>query len=340
MKKILIWIGSRANFGRLQPLIGLLSAKYSVYLILGDYTLPSYYIQHAKILGTIPNLLYSDKRETMSLSVSIVTQSVSALLQEHFDLAIVHGDRFENLGFAIACSYKGIPLLHTEGGEETGQIDNKVRNAITALSDFHCATSELATNRLIIRGYNAFNTGSVAIDHVRNTQIAKRPMNVQDYVLSLFNPSDDDNYDEYANAMMRIAEYSKVFWVSPNNDPGWRTITKKMHRNSAIVHINTLPPNQFYQFLRRCKCLVGNTSSGIKEGAYLGVPYILVGNRQGNRETGPNAVRVPCISRDIINSVLDIPRGTRYSYDGLFGIGWATLKVCKVIDQEVFKNEN
>lgn len=337
MKKILMWIGGRANYGRLKPLIMYLNANYQVYLIFGDYILPDNdkLGNNVHILGTVPNLLYNDTKANSAISTSLVTQSCITLCQDTFDIAIVHGDRFENLGFAIACSYKGIPLLHIEGGDISGQIDNKVRNAISALSDIHCATTEESTSRLRIRGYNAYNTGSPAIDYVKMFEDKNRPVEIGDFVLSLFNPSDDDDLDEYIKAIEQIGMFEKIFWISPNNDPGWREITKKLHSNSNIIHLNNLPPHQYYSFLRRCKCLMGNTSSGIKEGGYFGVPYILVGTRQLGREVGPNVKSVLCQKWDIVNAVLEIPKGLRYEYTGIFGNGEACKEISYVVERVI-----
>jgi len=341
MKRILVWIGSRANYGRLKELIDILNAEYTVHLIFGDYDLP--YLgklgNNAKVIGKVPNLLYSDTRNNMARSVSLVTQSVTTIIesQEPYDLAIVHADRFENLGFAIACSYSGIPLLHTEGGEVSGQIDDKVRNAITSLSDYHCTTTAMAERRLHTQGYNAFNTGSPAIDYVKNIEDEFGKPPVGSFVLCLFNPSDEDSPEEFASAIEHISHCKHVYWVNPSNDPGWRKLAKWLHSIPGIYQLPKLSPKRYYAYLRRCQMLIGNTSSGIKEGGYLGVPYLMVGTRQSGREIGPNVIKCKCIERDIImasNDILRVP-GYRYEYNGMFGDGYAALQIADVIRNEV-----
>jgi UDP-hydrolysing UDP-N-acetyl-D-glucosamine 2-epimerase len=330
-KRILIWVGGRANYGRLKVLIYTLSQVHTVELIIGDYEVPNHYV----IAGRVPNLMYSDSFSNSARSVSLVIQGVTTILESRgsYDLAIVHADRFENLGFAIACSYCGIPLLHTEGGEESGQIDNKVRNAITSLADYHCAATELAYKKLICRGCNAIFAGSPAIDYIR--EIGYRTCK-RDYVLAVFNPSDTDDYTEFIAAISNISEVSPVLWVPPANDPGWREIAKDLHRLSNIFLMDKLTPYEYYDLLSRARVLVGNTSSGIKEGCYLGIPYVLVGDRQIGREVGPNVTKVPCKHRDIFNAVEDIQNGCRYEYNGMFGDGHSCEKILKYIDSEVF----
>ena len=337
-KRILVWVGSRSNYGRLSKLIDILLKEYRVSLILGDYDLP--YINklgnNPKIIGKIPNLLYKDTRNNMSRSLSLVVQGVATIIEPRkpFDLAIVHGDRFENLGFAIACSYDGIPLLHTEGGEVSGQIDDKIRNAITALSDFHCAATDLSANRLCISGYNAFNTGSPAIDYASE---AEWSTSTDPFILCLFNPSDDDDRFEFARAIKHISSWMKVVWVNPNNDPGWKDIARLIHLVPNISIEKGLTPLEYYSLLKSCKFLIGNTSSGIKEGASFGVPYLMVGTRQFGREVCANVTRCHCIKDDIIKIASDFIYAPfhRYKYDGRFGTGNASSEIAKVIREEV-----
>lgn len=333
MKRILVWIGSRANYGRLKMLIDLLNEKYTVHIALGDYTIPDKLGNKTRIIGKVPSLMYYDSRTNMARAVGIVTQGVTTIIDscKPYDLAIVHADRYENLGFATACSYAGIPLLHTEGGEVTGQIDNKVRNTITSLSDYHCAPTELSYKKLTVQGCMAWNTGSPAIDYIKYIVNKYSDSRNSDFVLALYNPSDDDEWCNFTSALSDISEIKNVFCVTPCYDPGWRDIAKRLHTMSKVVMLSDLPPNQFYELLRRCTCFVGNSSSGIKEGAYLGKPYVLVGNRQYGREVDSNVTKVPCIRSNIVNEVLSIPFGTRYKYTGLFGNGDAAFKIMDII---------
>ena len=86
------------------------------------------------------------------------------------DVVIVIADRFENLSVAIAASYLNIPLIHIQGGEVTGSIDEKVRHAITKLSDIHFVSNSRAKKFLINMVKNKekiFITGCPSIDLVK-----------------------------------------------------------------------------------------------------------------------------------------------------------------------------
>lgn len=83
------------------------------------------------------------------------------------DIVVSIADRFETIATAISASYMNIPLAHIQGGEVTGNIDEKVRHAVTKLADYHFVASEGAKERVIKLGENpdfVFNTGCPSID--------------------------------------------------------------------------------------------------------------------------------------------------------------------------------
>ena len=83
------------------------------------------------------------------------------------DVVVTIADRYETIATAIAASYSNIPLAHIQGGEVTGNIDEKVRHAITKLSDLHLVASKMAAERVIKMGENpknVFVTGCPSID--------------------------------------------------------------------------------------------------------------------------------------------------------------------------------
>lgn len=90
-----------------------------------------------------------DDINKMSKSVGLGIIEVATLLaNEKFDAVLTVADRYETMAIAIAASYANIPLIHLQGGEITGTIDNKVRNAITQLADMHFPATEGAQKRV------------------------------------------------------------------------------------------------------------------------------------------------------------------------------------------------
>lgn len=94
------------------------------------------------------------------------------------DAVITIADRFETIATSIAAAYQNIPLVHIQGGEVTGNIDEKVRHANTKLADLHLVASEDAKDRVIKLGEDpayVINTGCPSID------IAKEVLDTADY---------------------------------------------------------------------------------------------------------------------------------------------------------------
>lgn len=344
---VLVFVGSRANFGRLKAVIDELLLKgISFGIILGSYDLPQYYQKY--VVFKIDNLLYKDTTFNMVSSMSLVAMSITNYLSNLSrlpKLAIVHGDRFENLGFAIACSYNNIKLLHTEGGETSGNIDNKVRSAITALSDIHCTTSSHSRKSLISSGIDkskVYVVGSPAIDEVKKIDFKVCKFFSSDYILVLYNPCAKDDFDQFFRAILKISQTNKVIWVNPNIDPGYRAICKQIHAKKQIEFIKGLNPELYYRYMYNCLFMIGNSSSGIKEGAYLGVPYIMVGMRQNNRETTRNVIvrtdsrnyeNIVYYALDYTKRLFEMNKSNRIEYDGTFGIGDASEKIVKIVKE-------
>src|SRR5439155_3597880 len=65
------------------------------------------------------------------------------------DVIVTIADRYETLATAVAASYMNIPVAHVQGGEVTGSIDEKVRHAVTKLSDLHFPSTQPAAERIL-----------------------------------------------------------------------------------------------------------------------------------------------------------------------------------------------
>src|SRR5688572_8890851 len=68
------------------------------------------------------------------------------------DAVVTVADRYETMATAVAASYMNIPVVHVQGGEVTGSIDEKVRHAVTKLSNLHLVSTNLARQRVIKLG--------------------------------------------------------------------------------------------------------------------------------------------------------------------------------------------
>ena len=333
-RKVLMFVGSRANYGRLMMVIQeLVERGHYIDIIAGSYDLPEY---KSLVKLKVDNLMYHDLVPNMVTSTSLVSLATTTYLANKFgyyDMAVVHADRYENLGFAVACSYNNVPLLHTEGGELTGNIDNKVRHAITALADIHCVATVDSYKHII--AHQKYIVGSPAIDYVKSMELEKNKP-TKDYILVLYNPADNETVKPLLDAVMVMSNLHKIKWVNPNFDPGYKKTCFMAHSNKNIEFVKGLSPDEYYKLLYNSKMLLGNTSSGIKEGSYLGIPYVLVGDRQQNREVGLNVIKSKMNKTDILFAIENhfkhgygaFSRG----YFGLFGDGTASEKIVNIIE--------
>mgnify|MGYP000114854886 FL=1 len=370
-KKICFVINSRANFGRVNVLLKELKKfkNCELQIVLGASSLLYKF-------GDISELLKKDKIKvnhkfysiiegenllTMTKSAGYTIAELSNIFdQMNPDVVVVLADRFENLPVAICASYMNIPLAHIQGGEITGSIDEKVRHAITKLSDIHFTSTERSKKFVIRMGENSkmvFNTGCPSIDLVKKIN-DKLPLNElskfgvgsklnksDKYLVVMQHPvtteinSTTSQIEETIKAIKIISKdfNLKILWFWPNVDAGNDKISKilrKYRENENpdnLIFIKNLPPKLFIQLLKGCECMIGNSSSGIREGSFIGVPYVNIGNRQDGREKCKNVISVRCNSTEIIKAVKkQISKGF-YKSNNLYGRGNSSDKIAKLL---------
>jgi UDP-hydrolysing UDP-N-acetyl-D-glucosamine 2-epimerase len=237
------------------------------------------------------------------------------------DLVVVRGDRFEVLSAATAAAYMNIPLAHIEGGDVTGTLDESVRHAITKLAHLHIATNEQARERLLRMGEDpraVFNFGSpdieVARTFARETEGVREVGETgsgalidasEDFIMVMYHPVWSEAEERGALAR-RTEELLGVvhalgipaLWFWPNADLGSEEISHALRVFHDQTHghrlrfMRYLPPRSFISLLARSRLLVGNSSAGIKECSYLGVPVVNIGSRQRGRERAENVLDV------------------------------------------------
>lgn len=276
------------------------------------------------------------------------------------DVVVSVADRYETIATAIAASYTNIPVAHVQGGEVTGSIDEKVRHAVTKLSNLHFVANEPARRRVTAMGEDpetVWVTGCPSVD------LAARVVEQDDY--RDFDPfayggvghrfDADDGFlvvmqhpvtTEYADAAQDIGETiaaierlaRPTIWFWPNIDAGSDRQSKALrhfretHEAPYLYFLKNLPPEDFLRLLLRCRCLVGNSSVGIRESAYLGVPTVNIGSRQAGRDRGPNVIDVD-YDRDAIGGAIEaqLATGGRVPSDDLYGDGRAGERIADLL---------
>lgn len=328
--KICVFIGSRANFGRLRSVIKAIKEDpeiklqliyaCSFYNAVTEYE-PDYRVQ-AQVSG--------DDTEAMALTAGLLlTKITDALKALKPDVLFVHGDRFEVLAASMAAAYMNIPIGHSEGGEDTGTIDQKVRYAISALADYHFPVTALGGIRLLnMKCSNVHPVGSTALDGLVKADLTNN--RTEPYIVILHHPNTTDSED--ITQLIEALECINIHkvWVNPNVDAGSKSMLKLIHKQ-PVEFVKDLPPEQYARLLNNAKCGVGNSSSFIKEAAFLGTPTVIIGRRQEHREHGQNVLFAGYEKEAILKAVLRQIEHGRYSRDYRFGDGTAAKKILEVL---------
>lgn len=276
------------------------------------------------------------------------------------DLVVTIADRYETISTAIAASYMNIPLVHIQGGEVTGSIDEKVRHAITKLADIHFVSTACAATRVIKMGErpeSVFNTGCPSIDLARDAAMS---MDVKMNPFDKYGGVGGECFDlekgysivmqhpvttEYQDARMQITEtllaiekYGRsVFWFWPNVDAGSDATSKgirafrETHQPRNIRFFKNMSPRDFLVLLMRSDMIIGNSSVAIRECAYLGIPAVNIGSRQTGRERGKNVIDVPHEQEAILQAIKLQENHGKYESEHLYGDGYSGQRMADIL---------
>lgn len=283
------------------------------------------------------------------------------------DVVVTIADRYETLATAVAASYMNIPVAHVQGGEVTGSIDEKVRHAVTKLSDLHFVSTRYAARRVQRMGEEKeriFVTGCPSIDLaaevLKNPKLGFNPFEkyggvgdlhelLNGYLVVMQHPVTT----EYKLARQQAVETLEAIhqinmptlWFWSNVDAGSdgtsnaiRTFRETVKPKNMHFFKN-MTPTDFLRLLYNSKCLVGNSSVGIRECSYLGVPVVNIGTRQAGRERGRNVIDVGHDLEEIKDATLRQIRHGRYDPDNLYGDGRAGEKIAQLLAASPLKIE-
>lgn len=304
--------------------------------------------------------------ETMSSTVGNGLLKISESLKSlKPDFVFTVGDRYETMATALATVYQNIPLCHTMGGERTGTIDESIRHAISKLSHFHFVANNDSKNRLIKMGENKkyiFNVGCPRIDIVKNTlkKYSKKnlisalnrigvgvKLNLDDKLIIFSQHPVTSEYkysknyfSETLQAINKIDKKYKIIYLWPNSDPGSDEIAGKIRlmrerekfSMSNFRFITNLSPELYFQLMRESKVIVGNSSSAIREGAFIGTPAVDIGTRQSTRLKAKNVIMVNYDTKKIHKAIIK-QLGQKFKKSNLYGNGNASKRIVKILSK-------
>jgi UDP-hydrolysing UDP-N-acetyl-D-glucosamine 2-epimerase len=315
---------------------------------------------------TVHFVIEGENPVTMTKSAGIAIVELSTVFDNlQPDVVVVIADRFEALSIAIAASFMNIPLAHVEGGEVSGSIDESVRHAITKLSHLHFPATKEAAERIERLGEapeTIFPVGCTSLDVFRELDLTNLEpimelqqrsgvgpiLDVQKPYLVVIQHPVTTEYEhnlQHVNDTIQAVDslHMNTFWIWPNMDAGSDGISKGIRvfresKNSDHAHFfKSLPIEYFAPLLRNAACIVGNSSSGIREASFLGIPCVNIGSRQDGRERGKNVIDVGYDHNQIKEAICQQLEHGSYEPDYLYGDGQSGLKIVKILKDFEFK---
>lgn len=360
-KKICFFTANRSDYSKVRTFIGEINSDsyFDLTTIVGGTHFNSRYGNSVGDLiddgisvdYKVDCLMDNDSVFSMTKTSALQIYEITNILERNdFDLGVVVGDRYDILPAAYAFSLCNIPVAHIQGGEKTGTIDDMIRDTITSLSHIHFVANNKARSRLISLGEDdshVFVSGCPSIDYIKNANIPKDiDMNIlseyckdpidlsksDDYFLVIVHPNvtepDDISIDDIISAVDEFPN-KKVFFY-PNSDPFHQPIVNAIFKRKDFIKFKHLSTLCFLMILSNCKCLIGNSSAGIRESCLFGVPTINIGNRQRGRDSGENVVDCSCKKEDIVLSIKSITND-RFKSCSLYGDGNSAEKMIKTL---------
>ncbi|SCY39941.1 UDP-N-acetylglucosamine 2-epimerase [Flavobacterium caeni] len=275
------------------------------------------------------------------------------------DIVVTVADRFETMATAISAAYMNIPLAHIQGGEVTGNIDEKVRHSITKLADYHFVASENARSRVIALGEepdSVFNTGCPSIDLAKRVTngnaiefdpyekyggVGAKPDLSQGYLVVMQHPVTT----EYRHSRLHIEETLEAIkmldmptlWFWPNVDAGADGTSagirafREKHLMPNVHFFKNMESDDFLILLDHAIGLIGNSSVGIRECAFMGVPVINIGSRQNKRDRGHNVIDVDYSREAIVKAVQTVFSQGKSPVSDVYGGGNAGSDIADLL---------
>ncbi len=353
-KRLLFVTGTRADFGKIEPLaLAARDAGHEVGIfVTGMHMLDRYGLTKIEVHRTpgvtVHEYLNQRINDPQDMVLAKTVLGFSDFVAEHRpDLVVVHGDRVEALACALVCATNYIRCAHIEGGEVSGTIDELFRHCNTKLAYCHFVSSQAAARRVMALGEprEAIHViGSPELDfHSRESGVTIADVKTRYEIpfdafgIATFHPvtSESDRMGAQAEAFFAALETSGRHFVVilPNNDPGAEDILAVIRRLPP-ERFRTIPSMRFSHFseaMKHAACIVGNSSAGVREAPFLGIPSLDIGTRQKNRANGASITSCAAEDSATILRFLVQDWGQRHPRDAAFGEGNAAARFVEVL---------
>ncbi|ESU25956.1 neuC protein [Flavobacterium limnosediminis JC2902] len=331
MKKILFLTGTRADFGKIKSLLQILEnhPDFEVFVFVTGMHLQQEYgytlLEIERCGFSNVHIFENHTHETtMDLTLAKTIKGLSAYVKDcNPDMIVIHGDRVEALAGAIVGSLNNILVSHIEGGEVSGTIDELIRHSTSKMSHVHFVSNQQAKKRLIQMGElseSVFTIGSPDVDimfsdNLPDLATAKKyyEINFDAYAIVMFHPVTTEArfMQQYADNFVEalLEDNHNYVVIFPNNDLGSTAILKayeKLKGNSRFRVFPSLRFEYFLVLLKKSQFIIGNSSAGIREAPYYGLPIINIGTRQQNRALHADIINVDYDKKSIVEALIII----------------------------------
>lgn len=370
MRKVCVVIGSRANYGSIKSAMRAIkaSADLELQVVVGASALLDRYGAIVDVIeadgfkpaARVHMLIEGETPTTMAKSTGLGLLELPTVFDQlQPDIVLTVGDRFETMATTLAAAYMNIGLAHTMGGEVSGTIDESIRHAVTKFAHIHFPACSEARDRIIRMGErpeDVYLVGCPRMDLVAEilaqdkgvlgTGIFDEGVGTK---IDLSKPfvmvSQHPVTTEYGGGEKQITDTllsiqdtgvpALVFW--PNSDAGSEDVSRgirkfREHQDTSHMHFfKNLPAESYLQLMRRTACLVGNSSSAIREGAFIGTPSVNIGSRQDMRQRGKNIIDVDHNRSAIADAVRKQLAHGPYDSEPIYGDGHAGKRIAEVL---------
>ena len=372
MRKVCVVVGSRANYSSIKSAMHAIQEHpdLRLQLVVGASALLDRYGSVGNLIeqdGFEPDervfmLIEGETPSTMAKSTGLgLLELPTAFERLQPDVVITVGDRFETMATALAATYMNIPLAHTMGGEVSGNIDESIRHAVTKFAHVHFPASEGAAERIVKLGEDpdcvhvvgcprmdlvaeVLADGGNGLSELFETGVGGRFSLDEPFLIVSQHPVTTEygegkrQIQETLKAVQEVGIPAIVLW--PNADAGSEHIAAgirqwREHNDDSKLHFfKNLPTNDYIRLMAKTAALVGNSSSAIREGAFIGTPAVNIGPRQEGRDRGSNVIDVGYDKDEVVDAIRRQVANGRYDSEPIYGDGHAGERIADILSDK------
>jgi|TARA_B100001971_G_C18263980_1_gene589930 UDP-N-acetylglucosamine 2-epimerase (hydrolysing) len=363
-KKILFLTGTRADFGKQKSLIKAVEKEtdFEVYIfVTGMHMEPKYGGTNSEVqkcgFSNVYAFMNQRSHDSMDTILANTIQGFGSYVYAlKPDMIIIHGDRAESLAGVIVGALNNIIVVHIEGGEVSGTIDESIRHAVSKLAHIHFVANNEAKRRLLQMGEeesSIYVIGSPDIDLMISPDLPPL-LEIKEYY--------DIPYDEYAifvyhsvtTSLHNLLDNTRIVMdalvaseknyvvVFPSNDTGADIIIEEIERqrdNPCFRIFSSIRFESFLVLLKHCKFIIGNSSAGIREAPIYSIPTINIGDRQNGRFSHETIINTKESKEEILNAIKRVEQ-IPYAPSDYFGDGKSTERFINLINSPKIWNLN